>query len=120
MKQCDNYFKFLDFLDKKKKFDKMLEEVETYVILLYQNDFYPQIEETYMWLYKHQGLTDAQRQVYGCRIFSIDPHYYPRSVKLEAIFGQLNALNPGSPAMADVAAKALHALENNKCKKEIE
>ena len=34
-KQCDNYFKFLDFLDKKKKFEKMLEEVETYVVLLY-------------------------------------------------------------------------------------
>ena len=73
-----------------------------------------------MWLYSHQGLTDAQRQVYGARIFSIDPHYFPRSVKLEAIFGQLNALNPGSPVMAEVAAKALHAIENNNKKKEIE
>jgi hypothetical protein len=29
--QTDNMFQILDFLDKKKKYEKMLEEVDTYV-----------------------------------------------------------------------------------------
>jgi hypothetical protein len=58
----------------------MLEEVDTYVAMLYEIDQYPQIEETYLWLYEHQALTPDQRQEYGARIFAIDTHYNPRKV----------------------------------------
>jgi len=34
-------FQILDFLDKKKKFEKMLEEVEIYVAMLLELDQYP-------------------------------------------------------------------------------
>ena len=56
--QCDNMFQILDFLDKKKKFEKMLEEVEIYVAMLLELDQYPQIEETYIWLYQHAELSN--------------------------------------------------------------
>ena len=52
-----NKFQIIDFLDKKKKFDKMLQEMETYLLLLEEDSRYKEIEENLIWLMDHQGLT---------------------------------------------------------------
>ena len=75
-------FKLLEFLEKKQKWDALLQEVETYVIMLLELDKYIDIEETYLWLYSIKGLSNEQRQHYGTRIFSIDPHYNPKQRNL--------------------------------------
>jgi hypothetical protein len=55
--KISNMFKILEFLEKKQKWDSMLQEVETYISMLQEFDKYIDIEETYLWLYTIEGLT---------------------------------------------------------------
>ena len=76
-----NKFQIIDFLDKKQKFDKMLQETEIYCVLLLEDSRYRDIEETYFWLMEHKGLTNDVRASFGLRIFEIDEFYKPQLVK---------------------------------------
>jgi hypothetical protein len=46
-------------------------------LLLLQDDRYKDIEDTYLWLMNHKGLSDDIRVKYGARIFEIDQFYNP-------------------------------------------
>ena len=56
--KISNMFKLLEFLEKKQKWDVLLQEVETYIVMLRELDKYLDIEETYLWLYGIDGLTN--------------------------------------------------------------
>ena len=51
--QISNKFQIIDFLDRKLKFDKMLEETEIYLLVLLEDSRYKEIEDTYLWLMGH-------------------------------------------------------------------
>ncbi len=51
--QISNKFQIIDFLDRKLKFDKMLEETEIYLLVLLEDNRYKEIEDTYLWLMGH-------------------------------------------------------------------
>jgi len=48
-----------------------------YCLLLIEAGRYKDVEETYLWLMNHAGLTNDKRASYGLRIFEIDPFYKP-------------------------------------------
>jgi len=51
--QISNKFQIIDFLDRKLKFDKMLEETDIYLLVLLEDSRYKEIEDTYLWLMGH-------------------------------------------------------------------
>ena len=71
----------------------MLEESEAYCLLLLEDERYKDIEETYLWLMNHKGLSDDMRANYGARIFEIDQFYNPYT-KLDFLFPELIKLAP--------------------------
>lgn len=50
----------------------MIQESEVYCLLLLEDGQYKAVEDTYLWLFNHSGLTDLQRASFGTRIFEID------------------------------------------------
>ncbi len=86
-----NKFQIIDFLDKKEKYEKMLEEVEVYCLNLLEDGQFKQVEENYVWLLNHQKIPEPKRQMYGCRIYDIDPFYNPFT-RLENLFKQVVAM----------------------------
>lgn len=48
-----------------------------YCLLLIEEGRCKEVEETYLWLMKHSGLSKDMRASYGLRIFEIDPFYKP-------------------------------------------
>jgi hypothetical protein len=75
--QLTNKFQIIDFLDKKKKYEKMIQESDVYCLLLIQEGRYKEVEETYLWLLDHPGLSNEMKAEYGLRVFEIDPFYRP-------------------------------------------
>jgi hypothetical protein len=69
----------------------MLEEVEVYCLNLLEDGQFKQVEENYVWLLNHQKIPELTRQIYGCRIFDIDPYYNPYT-RLENLFKQVVAM----------------------------
>jgi hypothetical protein len=118
--KISNMFKILEFLEKKQKWDSMLQEVETYIAMLKEFDKYIDIEETYLWLYGIKGLSNEQRQHFGARIFTIDEHYNPKQVNLFQMFEELNSLSPGAPCMLELAQKLSTKLERSASPKDIQ
>lgn len=57
--QLSNKYQIIDFLDRKQKYDKMLEETEMYLMVLLEDSRYKEIEDTYIWLMGHKALSDA-------------------------------------------------------------
>jgi len=49
--QITNKYLIIDFLDKKKRYEKMIEESEIYCNLLLEEGRYKEIEDTYLWLF---------------------------------------------------------------------
>lgn len=70
--QIKNKFQIIDFFDRKKNIEKMIQESEVYCLLLLEDGQYKAVEDTYLWLFNHSGLTDLQRASFGTRIFEID------------------------------------------------
>lgn len=68
-------YQIVDLLDKKKEFKEMLLQCEEYCLLLMEDLNYRELEDTYFWLYKHQGLSKEERCEYCVRIFEIDNTY---------------------------------------------
>jgi hypothetical protein len=89
--QIENQFQILDFLDKKGTYEKMLLEVDTYVLLCIQNNQQYLIEDTYLWLFGHHALQADVQLKYGCLIFFIED-YKPKTV-LESHFLKLAQLH---------------------------
>ena len=52
-----NKFQIIDLLDKQKKYKEMLDETEAYCILLLEEGEFKQVEDNYLWLMNHQGLS---------------------------------------------------------------
>jgi hypothetical protein len=50
----------------------MIQESEVYCLLLLEDSQFKVVEDTYLWLFNHTGLTNQQRASYGARIFEID------------------------------------------------
>lgn len=88
-----NKYQIIDFLDKKKKHDKMLVETDTYCLLLLEDGRYKEIEDTYLWIMNHKAFSEDVRAGYGARIYEIDPFYNPYT-RLDNLFPQLIRLAP--------------------------
>ena len=119
--QLQNKFQIIDFLDKKEKYDKMLEEVEVYCLNLLEDGLFKQVEENYVWLLNHQKIPEPTRQMYGCRIFDIDPFYNPFT-RLETLFKQVLALGQyeqNRSWVQGLGQQILDNLERQNCKKTV-
>jgi hypothetical protein len=55
----------------------MISETEIYCLLLLEDGKYKLIEETYLWLMNHKGLSEDIRVSFGVRIYEIDEFYSP-------------------------------------------
>ena len=51
--QKTNQFKIVEFFDMKQKYDKMLEEMETFLTILQESEVYKEIEDNLIWLVEH-------------------------------------------------------------------
>lgn len=49
----DNQFKIIEFYDFKKKFDKMMVEMETFLQILIEDGKYKDVEDNFVWLLNH-------------------------------------------------------------------
>ena len=118
----NNQFKIVEFYDFKKKYEKMLSEVETFILLLIEDGAYKDVEDNYVWLMQHEGLTDAQRLGYAARIHEIDQFYNPYT-KIEKVFSIMRSLQgmqrPYGPELANVAGKVLAFLERQNWRKDL-
>jgi hypothetical protein len=88
----------------------MLEESEIYCLLLLEDSRFKEIEDTYIWLMGHKGLTEAQKVLYGAKIFDIDQFYNPYT-RLDALFPRLCKIDPTSPALKGLAVKMIDVLD---------
>ena len=63
----------------------MISETEIYCLLLLEDGKYNAIEDTYLWLMNHNGLSEDTRASFGVRIYEIDEFYSPK-IKLKELF----------------------------------
>lgn len=113
-----NKFQIIEFLDRKKKFDKMIEESDTYCLLLLEDGRYKEVEETYLWLMNHLGLSNEVRASYGLRIQEIDPFYKPFT-RLDSLLAQVSKITPGASNLTSLGVRILENLDNQNCKKNL-
>lgn len=114
--QISNKFQIVDFLDKKKKFDKMLEEAEIYILLLREDGNYKEVENNYCWLMKHPELSNEIRVSYGARIPDIDEYYKPYT-KFDWLFDYISQLSPQHVELRGLGIKLLESFDNQSLKK---
>lgn len=88
--QIENQYQIIDFYDKKGEYQKMIDEVEQYVMLCMQTNRPLLIEDTYIWLFQHHALSPEVQLRYGCLIFSIED--VKPKINLESHFQKLAAL----------------------------
>lgn len=69
----------------KQKYDKMLEEMETFLTLLMEDEAFKDVEENLMWLVEHASVPSDEKIKYLARVQSIDPYYNPYT-KIEKAF----------------------------------
>ena len=74
----------------KQKYDKMLEEMETFLTILQESEAYKEIEDNLIWLVEHQHVSDEKKIMYLARTQCIDQYYNPYT-KIEKAFNM--ALN---------------------------
>jgi len=56
--QKHNQFKIVEYFDFKKRHDKMMVEMETFMLLLTEDGACKDVEDNLLWLVSHAGLTD--------------------------------------------------------------
>ena len=87
-----------------------------YCLLLIEENRYKDVEETYLWLMRHPGLSKDVQAQYGLRVFEIDPFYKP-IIKPDFLLAEVSKLIPGDPKLSGLATKILDTLDNNSSKK---
>ena len=106
----------------KKKFDKMLEEMETFLLILTEDELFKDVEDNLMWLVNHAGVPDEQKIKYAARVHAIDTFYNPYT-KIEKSFSIVLNLQgmkrPYSSDMVDLATKVLVFLERQNWRKDL-
>ena len=83
--QKENQFKIIEFYEFKQNYAKMLAEMETFLVLLTEDNLFKDVEDNLVWLLNHVGTTDEQKLNYAARIHEIDQFYNPYT-KIEKVF----------------------------------
>ena len=56
----------------RERFEKMLEEMETFLAILTEDDCFKDVEDNLMWLVNHAGVPVEQKIKYAARVHAID------------------------------------------------
>lgn len=95
----------------------MVDEVETYCVLLYEENRSNEIEDTYLWLMNHKEIPKETRIKYGVRIFDIADGYYKPKIRAEELLVELLKIDPESKNLDSLALRILETLDNSNTKK---
>lgn len=112
--QKENQFKIIEFFDFKGRCDRMLEEMDAFLLLLIEDGAFKDVEDNLMWLVNHKGVTPEQKLGFAARIHEIDQFYNPYT-KIEKVFSMMlefqGTERPYSPGLLNIANKVLAFLE---------